>query len=427
MLRLLVVGGLLAALVVLPANATAAGLWTERVIGDAPPGLPFGESVSLTPDGLGIFAVATSSPSSPVTLMASTVVAGVPGPLAAVEPPAMGRGTLLAAGAGRAALVVTQSQAGAQRVTLASGPVGGPLGPARVLIDGRGLATFGSVVTSARGDVAIPYVTGSALRVVVARPDGRVRRFTLVQGDFTTLAGAFNAAGDLVIVAARARARVFDFVARRLAAGGRLGALQDLDRIRAVGVSSEPAVDVAVAGPRAVAAWRVAECGEEGCGPATAHAAVLGARHPSTLSRGLGRLGPDGATPRVTVSPTGRATVGWTDRAGQLRAAELRTTGRGPSMVISDAGPPAQPLAIQRAPTGETVVLSLRGACPCPSYWTLQATLRSPSRAFGAPEQVAAERLPNPYAWLVIDPSRRLALAAYDFARQRLTVAARPY
>jgi hypothetical protein len=65
--------------------------------------------------------------------------------------------------------------------------------------------------------------------------------------------------------------------------------------------------------------------------------------------------------------------------------------------------------------------------CPCPSFWTLQATLRSPSGAFGAPEQVATEKLPNPYGWLAIDPSRRLALAAYDFAGRRLTVASRIY
>ena len=129
----------------------------------------------------------------------------------------------------------------------------------------------------------------------------------------------------------------------------------------------------------------------------------------------------------MTVSPTGRASVVWTDRAGALRAADLRSNGRGPSTVISGAGPPAQPLAIQRAPTGEIVVLLVRGACPCPSYWTLQATLRSATGVFGAPEQVAAEQLPNPYAWLAIDASRRLALAAYDFAGRRLTVATRPY
>jgi hypothetical protein len=129
----------------------------------------------------------------------------------------------------------------------------------------------------------------------------------------------------------------------------------------------------------------------------------------------------------VTVSATGRAAVVWTDRSGKLRAADLRASGRAPSTVISGAGPPAQPLAIQRTPTGEIVVLSIRGACPCPSRWTLQATLRSPSGIFGAPEQVAAEQLPNGRAWLAIDPSRRLALAAYDFAGQRLTVASRPY
>jgi hypothetical protein len=275
--------------------------------------------------------------------------------------------------------------------------------------------------------VAITYVAGSALRTVVARPDGRVHRYTLARGKLWSPATAFNATGDLAVVAPRAGGGGLEFIARRVARGGRLGILQRLDRIRAVDGSSTPAVDVAVAGRWAVAAWRVAECGEEGCGPSTARAAMLGARHPSTLSRGLARPRPDGGTPRVSVTPAGHATVVWTDRTGALRAADLRRTGRGPSAVISDAGPPAQPLAIERTPRGETVVLSVRGACSCPSYWTLQAALRSPNGAFAAPERVAAEQLPNPYAWLAIDASRRLAIAAYDFGGRRLTVASRPY
>ena len=115
MLRSLLVAGSFAVLAVLPANAAAAGLWTERVVGDAPPGLLFGESFSLTPDGLGIFAVATGSalPPSPVTLIASTVQGGLPGPLVPVGGlSASGTMKLVAAGPGSAALVVIQPQDG---------------------------------------------------------------------------------------------------------------------------------------------------------------------------------------------------------------------------------------------------------------------------------------------------------------------------
>jgi hypothetical protein len=84
-------------------------------------------------------------------------------------------------------------------------------------------------------------------------------------------------------------------------------------------------------------------------------------------------------------------------------------------------------MAIQRTRTGEVVVLFIRGACPCPTYWTLQAALRSRGGVFGPPEQVAAEKIPNPFAGFAIDAARRLLLTAYDFAGQRPTVASRPY
>jgi hypothetical protein len=424
--RGLLIGAAVAVLTVAPPDAFGAASWTEREVGQTPPGLPFGESFSLTPDGLGILSVAVTSPTAPVTLVASTVVGGVPGPLTPLGGlPAAGPSILLAAGRGRMALVVTHQQAKAQRVLIARGPVGGAPGPVSLLLEARGRARIGRPVTNARGDVAIPYATGSALRLAVAHADGTIRRHTLAHGSFLVQAAALSTSGELVVVGARVRARGIDFLARRVRADGRSGRLERLDRIRAV--DAEPALDVAMAGGRAVAAWRVAACGEEGCGPATARAALLGAPRPSTLTRGRGRRGPDGGTPRVTVSATGRATVVWTDRTGRLRAADLRMRGRARSTVISDPGPPAQPLAIQPTPTGELIVLSVRGACPCPSPWTLQATLRSPNGSFSAPERVAAGALTNPYAWLAIDPSRRLALAAYDLTDQRPTVASRPY
>ena len=207
MVRCVVVGGVLAVMAAVPANASAAGAWTERVVGDAAPGFPLGESFSLTPDGVGVFAVSTTSPSSAGTLMASTVVGGVPAPLTPVGGvPTGATMTLLAAGPGQAALVATQPQGGAQRLTLARGTVGGPLGPGRFLVNVPISARIGRPVTSARGDVAITYATDSGLRVVVARPRGGVRDVMLARGSFIErAAAAFNAVGDVVVVAARER------------------------------------------------------------------------------------------------------------------------------------------------------------------------------------------------------------------------------
>src|SRR4051794_1926493 len=141
--------------------------------------------------GFAVSRVAGGAPGTPVLLRAASTPFGESGWLAFTP-----RRRLVAVG--------TESSRG-QRVWLAEGPPGGPLGPERTIARTTRPATSTAFAASTRGDIAVAVSmtneSGSGvLRAVVRDPRGTVRSYNIIRGHLAPLVGlAFNHRGDLLV------------------------------------------------------------------------------------------------------------------------------------------------------------------------------------------------------------------------------------
>lgn len=229
--------------------------------------------------GLGVSRVAGGAPSAPVLLRAATTPFGESGWLAFAP-----RRRLVAVG--------TESSSRGQRVWLAEGPPGGPLGPERTIAR---RATSTAFAASTRGDVAVAVSmtndSGSGvLRAMVRNARGAVRSYNIIRGRQGPFGLAFNHRGDLLVVGSLVRetdplsdAAGYTLAARLLPASGRPGRLRRVARVHSsLDDSGAPSVHVALGDDRrALVGWDLLPCGAGGgCGPSALGFAAAGTARP---------------------------------------------------------------------------------------------------------------------------------------------------
>lgn len=361
-----------------------------------------------------------------VRVVASTLTAAAPGPprvLATLRRGDVGpQGWLVPTAPGTMTLLASEPPpiGDATAVWLRTGPTAGPLGAQRVLSRNAGIA---DVAVSPRGDLAavlrvvrppLHHTSQWAIRIVVRRPNGRLRRVRLARAaPFDTAPTvAFNARGDLLMVydAPRQLPRdriLHQFRARLLTATGHLRPVHRIGRVRSArDVFGTGKVMAALAGDRrAIVGWSIVPCFDTGCGRSTLGAGLARADLRFGRARVLARIPATNARfpgpVVVAASEDGPSTVAWNElRGGALALMRAPVSGGrlGRKTRVSRAGRNARAVAIATGP-GSAVALAWteapRSKQPLLSPEALRVSFRSAGGVFG-PSDTVSTRLRNP-------------------------------
>lgn len=354
----------------------------------------------LSSRGFAVSRVADGAPRTPVLLRAATRPFGESGVLAFTP-----RRRLVAAG--------TESFRG-QRIWLAEGPPGGPLGPERTIARTTRAATSTTFAASTRGDIAVAVSMtnkfgSGVLRAVVRSPRGAVRSYNIIRGQLGSLVGlAFNHRGDLLVAGSLVQATDpsstdarYTVAARLLPASGRPGRLRRVARIDSFFEDAGlPTLDVALGDDRrALVGWDLLPCGAGGgCGTSVLGFATAGRGARGWRAHRLATVpGTEFglATPvLVAISRTHGRVVWGVSHGGQIEVRSAAVHGRrlGRARPLSTPGVDARPSALAINAHGAATILWTERAAPPGEPGLAPARVRAVTRAtagpFGPPETV---------------------------------------